>query len=121
MTLFFFSYALLGWVLFVYATRPVLYGAARRFSINRQWLTGPLIILIALGIMMGLVNRWNSWEIITDPYGLIVQTWKALHDLTYLENWLIMSILLYFLYEAGERLFKPLGRETKLARFLGIL
>lgn len=116
MTIFFFAYASLGWYSFTQALRPVLDALAKRWKVNHFTLAIPFVILSGLGIMLGLVNRWNSWEIITDPAAIIRTAWLGFSDLTYLTNWLIMSVLLYLLYAAGRFVFRPLDPQRFSAR-----
>ena len=106
MVFFFWAFAATGWLTFVWSLRPLrriitrLYGKqSGNFFIVLS------IPLIALGVLLGLINRWNSWEIFTRPDLIIKTSLTYFHDLTYFKNWLIITFLLYIFYVAGERLF----------------
>lgn len=111
MTLFFFVYAAVGWYAFVQALQPVVAALAARWRMKAWLAAAAFSAVTALGVLLGLVNRWNSWEIVTDPSGIVRTAWQGLTDLTYLGNWLTMSVLLYLLYLAGARIFRPLSKR----------
>ncbi len=114
MTIFFFVFAAGGWLTFVWCLRPVrnlirtLYGYTSALIFILA-----IIPLMALGVLLGLVNRWNSWEIFTDPLGILYTIFIYFTDLTYLQNWLIISVLFYILYFSGEKFFTKLNWEKK--------
>lgn len=106
MTLFFFAFGALGWITFVWTIRPVVKAIRIRFGeLESQLFLGVIFPLCGLGLLLGLVNRWNSWEIITNPLGILATASYYMADLTYLKNWLIITVLLAALYWAGARLF----------------
>jgi uncharacterized membrane protein len=112
MVLFFFTFAAMGWVACVWSIRPL------RLFITKMYGQGWGIIfiifiipIISLGVLLGLLNRWNSWEIVTSPGHILSSSLIYVSDLTYFKNWLIMSILLYLLYFTGEKLFLKLKWE----------
>lgn len=107
MTLFFFAYACLGWPAFVYSLKPIKELAAKKLSAVRAWLlTVGVCVLTALGVMLGLINRWNSWEIFTNPLGILASALRFAWDGVYLVNWFMASVILLFLYVLGEKVFK---------------
>ncbi len=114
MTVFFFVYGVLGWVALVWGLRPTRSAVTQRWGANVS-LIGTLaaLPLIALGFLLGLVNRWNSWDVINDPWGVLLSAYQYISNLTYLKNWIIVSVLLIVLYFVGERLFKTFKWETK--------
>lgn len=107
MSIFFFTYSAIGWIFFVYLLSQMesllrmMYGKvfSRVFSFI-------MIPLISLGFLLGLVNRWNSWEFFIYPkqfFSTIPVYWT---DPIYFTNWLIFTIFLYILYWGGQWLFK---------------
>ena len=110
---FFFTYALIGWLAFVYLLQQM-----RNFlkKVNQE-LTPILFVfvipLISLGILLGLVDRWNSWEFFLDPVGL----WKNIifyfTHLDYFVNWLIFSLFLYILYWIGDYFLQDFAKIMK--------
>jgi uncharacterized membrane protein len=68
---FFMAFSALGAISFALAVRPIHRLLARRIS---MWLVGPpFFFLMSLGVYFGLRQRYNSWEMLTNP-GPIVQT-----------------------------------------------
>ncbi len=114
MSVFFFAYAAVGWLTFVFAVRPVREMMIKRFGnpIGQSFFY-ILIPLISLGVLLGLVNRWNSWEIFTDPLLILANITRYITDVVYLKNWALLTVLLFVLYGAGERLFARLPWEKK--------
>lgn len=106
MVIFFFAFAAGGWLTFVWSLRPLRLVILDLYGEMKSWvfILG-IIPVMALGVLLGLLDRWNSWEIFTDPLGIFYSIIVYLTDLTYLKNWLIISVLFYILYFSGEKLF----------------
>ncbi len=107
MIMFFFTYALSGWIFYVYLLNQM------KFLVNMIWpQLGTKIYIIAIvpfismGVMLGLINRWNSWEVFTAPYHLINDLIRYFTDLTYFINWTAFTLFLYLLYFFGNYFFK---------------
>jgi uncharacterized membrane protein len=104
---FFFSYAAFGWVSFVYLLRQMKTVISSLIGRWAGFVFEVMVIpVLALGVLLGLVNRWNSWELFIYPTALfktIAIYWTESQSLT---NWLIFSIFLYILYYSGRWLFK---------------
>lgn len=114
MVIFFFAFAAVGWPTFLVTIRPLRIAIQRMYGVVMSWVFIVLIIpVIALGVLIGLVNRWNSWEVLTDPLAIMYTIFTYFIDLTYLTNWLIISVLLYILYFSGEKLFKRFKWEDR--------
>jgi len=106
MIFFFFTYGIIGWIAFVYLINQM------KYLINKLWgKLGVLVYLwlispiIALGVLLGLVNRWNSWDIVFYPQEIINGALLYLNDWTYLKNLVIYTLFLYLLYFIGDNLF----------------
>jgi uncharacterized membrane protein len=115
MILFFFLYASIGWVAFVYFLNQMkgfiggIFNPPAPFSKRGDYgnfFIISVIPLISLGILLGLFNRWNSWEIFVDPIGIIKTAVLYFTDLTYFLNWLVFTIFLYILYYGGNYFFR---------------
>jgi len=108
MIIVFFSYAAIGWIGHVYLInqlRPLfknLYG--RMGEMLYLWLISPII---SLGLLLGLVDRWNSWDAFLHPFGVVQSARHYLSDWTYFKNLLIYTIFLYLLYWLGGIIFTP--------------
>jgi len=107
MILFFFSYAAIGWVTFYHLVRLMrdfLEEIFNRFTAKAFIIC--LIPLMSLGILLGLLDRWNSWDIFLFPKNVLndiisyITTWQRFFD------WLLFSLFFYILYLAGGLLFK---------------
>ena len=108
MIMFFFTYAVIGWVAFVYLVNQM------KILVNEIW--GKLAVkiyiwsivpVISLGVLLGLINRWNSWEILIYPVAIAKDALKYFTDFMHFKNWLIFTIFLYILYFIGDYLFLP--------------
>ncbi|MFH0840696.1 MAG: DUF1361 domain-containing protein [bacterium] len=114
--LFFFTYALVGWLAFVYLMRQM-----RDFlkKVNQELvpiLPVFVIPLISIGIMLGLINRWNSWEFFLDPVGLVKNIIFYFTHLSYFVNWLIFSVFLYILYWIGDCFLQDFAKIRKKSK-----
>lgn len=102
MPVFFFTYGLIGWISFVYAMTQMKMFIARAFNrfLSHIYLV-VMMPIMALGLLLGLVNRFNSWDAFTNVHDLwqvILTYWTDSQSFT---NLVILSILLYILYGIG--------------------
>src|SRR5690606_9692019 len=69
-------------MLFYYAQVSLINGLISLYWIHRTWRkvfgnrTGNILLVLSLpfagyGIYLGRIERWNSWDIVRDPLGLI--------------------------------------------------
>ncbi len=109
MALFFFAYAALGWPAFVLALRPVVNYLRERFSLQTGTVFATILCLLtSLGILLGLVNRFNSWELLTRPLEIVGAAYYYISEPKAMFNLLMLFLCLSFLYWVGERIFiKP--------------
>ena len=143
MIMFFFVYASVGWVAFVYLLNQMknfigdlfkkspqphlakggndekspnpLYQGGIESPLDKGGL-GDLFVekifiiavipIISLGVLLGLLNRWNSWEIFIYPTEFLKHILLYFTDSVYFGNWLIFTAFLYILYFGGNTLFK---------------
>jgi uncharacterized membrane protein len=107
MILFFFTYSLIGWAAYVLLLnqmkRLVGYVFGNFVSIIYTLVSIPVI---SLGFLMGLIHRWNSWEIFIYPANFYNNLSIYWIDSQHFTNWLIFTTFLYILYIAGCFLFK---------------
>lgn len=107
MIIFFFIYGAAGWVFYV-----LLMNQMRDFltkAISRKIadiFIYAVIPLIALGVLLGLINRFNSWEAFSEPLIIFEVMLTYVTNLVYFINWLAFTIGLYILYIIGHILFK---------------
>jgi len=65
-SLFYFFYSLFGMVAFAMAIRPMERAAIKRGISVRLWAL-PFFAAVALGVYLGLVLRFNSWDLLKSP------------------------------------------------------
>lgn len=92
MVMFFFTYALIG--------LPTFYYALNRMTklLKKNWLPVVMIPLTSIGIMFGLYERFNSWDILSRPITLIETTVSYFQTPFLLTDFLTFSIALYIIY-----------------------
>lgn len=115
MTLFFFLYAAIGWPAFVWALRPMHHYINERFNTkNRDYGFAFVCIMsfiTSAGVLLGLLNRFNSWELLTKPTQIIIAGYSYINELEPFVNWAIVSAILICLYTIGEKIFIKLPEE----------
>lgn len=112
--IFFFLFATVGWLSFIWTVRPLETAIAKHYGQKTSfWFVIVTLLLLSLGVLLGLVNRFNSWEILTDPLGIIVTSVSYLLDLTSLRNYFMMTFLLSILYLIGSHVIIRLPWEKK--------
>ncbi|MFH1522250.1 MAG: DUF1361 domain-containing protein [Patescibacteria group bacterium] len=106
MIMLFFTYSSIGWVAFV-----ILLNQMKEF-IERIWgkkisniFIWLLIPLISLGVLIGLVDRWNSWDFFLHPILIFKSLLMYVNNVIYFRNWVVFTIGLYILYHGGDWLF----------------
>lgn len=114
MIIFFFSYALLGWIGFVILLRQMRDFVEKVFTkkIGLFFILS-IIPMISLGVLLGLINRWNSWELFINPLGIFTSIKIYFTDFVYFKNFLIFTLNFYILYFVGEKLFKKFNFSFK--------
>jgi uncharacterized membrane protein len=107
MSIFFFIYASLGWVFFVFLVNQMRGLISEIWNRLVGWLFVIVLIpLVSLGLLVGLLNRWNSWEFFLYPASFLKTLPIYWQDQLYFTNWLYFTIFLYVLYGGGQWLFK---------------
>lgn len=98
---FFFAYALAGLFTFVYAMNRMTAVFRKRFGKTAARLM-PIILMpvIALGTLFGLLDRLNSWDIVTKPLTLVPITLSYFTEAPRLINWAAFTVILYAVYYA---------------------
>lgn len=103
-----FSFVWNGLILGVLSLRRMETIICARFPfLSGLWFVVPMMGLNALGIYIGRYLRFNSWDIITDPFSLISDIFYLLiHPLRQNRDWgmiLSFTILLVLIYEGLKR------------------
>jgi uncharacterized membrane protein len=119
MIVFFFVYGLIGWILYYYTLEQMLYYLRTKFSEKISFIFTLLIIpTISLGILLGLINRLNSWDIFK-RFETVIES--ALFYFTKIEAIALLiaySLSLYGLYYLGKFILKPIESVKILKKFL---
>jgi uncharacterized membrane protein len=78
----FLVYGAAGMAAFTAALRPVEVALRARWPGLRR-LRAPFFFVIALGVWLGLIPRWNSWDALLHPLGILGSAFHALsHPVT---------------------------------------
>lgn len=108
---FFFVYALAGLPAFYYALNRMEGLLASVFSLRlSKGFAFLMIPLTTLGVMLGLFERANSWEVLTHPLSLVAITIGYSQNVDMLMFFGIFTVSLYLIYygfRAFIRLFTP--------------
>ncbi|MCK5212004.1 DUF1361 domain-containing protein [Candidatus Parcubacteria bacterium] len=107
MIMLFFTYAFLGWVALVYNIKLMHDFLASIIGKFKADIFEIIIIpLISLGVLLGLIQRWNSWDIFTAPGAVISDAIIYFYHWPYIRIFLVYSFFLYILYYGGSLMFK---------------
>ncbi len=108
---FFFAYALIGLPTFYYALKKMT-DVFRSIFGKGASITLPIFVipLTSIGVMFGLIERFNSWEIITKPMNIVKTGLHYFTDATILTNFLIFTIVLYLIYYITDFLIWKIRR-----------
>lgn len=97
--LFFFTYAAIGIPTFYYALKKMedLFKTAFNKASGNIL---PLIVipLTTIGVMFGLLERYNTWDIIFRPTSLLKTVATYFTEIHPLTDFLVITALLYFIY-----------------------
>lgn len=106
---FFFIFALIGWPLYFYALEQMRVGLIEKFY-PRLSVFFPLLIspLIALGLLLGLIDRLNSWDVLTRPWLVLAKALAYFYSPIGLWNLVFSSFSLLILYYCAKLLFRPI-------------
>lgn len=107
MIIFYFIYSIIGWVAFVLLLEQMRDFLSWVFNKrSAQVFIVVIIPLISLGLMLGLINRFNSWEAVTEPLKILDVMLIYFTNPQYFINWSVFTAGLYILYFFGNILFK---------------
>ncbi|SRR6056297_2213536 len=103
----FFLYALLGWIAFICLLNQMR-AFLEKWKGKKMGVFFPVIIIpfSSLGVLLGLLNRFNSWEIFLKPGEIFQVSSGYFLNWTYFQNWAIFTIVFFVLYYVGNYLFR---------------
>ncbi len=105
----FFTYGLLGWLALVYLINQ--FKDVVKVVLKSKWAAiFPLAMmpLITLGVLLGLLNRFNSWEFFLNPSQILVTAGTYFSSWAYFFNFLIFWLFFSMLYLLGDYVLRPL-------------
>lgn len=104
--MFFFAYSIFGWVIFTILLKKMQRLLAEIFSRRAALISVFIIIpLVSFGVLLGLTERFNSWDIFFDPLAILQNLLRYMADWEYFRNFLVFTAGYYFLYFFGVYLF----------------
>lgn len=107
--MFFLAYSLVGWVSFYYLVEQMRQLVVEIFGEKYSWrFIIALMPVLSLGVLLGLLNRWNSWEFFIYPIELLKTVWVYFSDKTYFTNLAMFTIFMNLFYFAGRKLLRPI-------------
>ncbi len=79
--------------------------------VNRNFQSALILIILFLGsfgVYLGRFLRWNSWDIVSNPFGLLTSIGsRIIYPFNYLQTWgitAVFTILFYLLYISIKKL-----------------
>lgn len=98
--LFFFTYALIGVPTFYYALSKMT------ALLKKSWLPGVVLPLTSIGLMFGLYNRFNSWDLLLRPEELMKELFSFFTTPILLTDMLAFTLVLFLIYHATDFFWK---------------
>ena len=99
MTMFFFVYAIIGLPTFYYSLLKMAQVFKKVFNKTLATILPVVVIpLTSIAVMFGLFERFNSWDVLTNPFSLASTAIKYFTDLNLFFNFLIFTLGLYLIY-----------------------
>ena len=99
MSMFFFTYALIGLPTFYYALKKMSQVCENVFSALFGTLLPVIVIpLTSIGVLFGLFERFNTWDLLTRPWSVVQTGFSYFTDLNLFFNFLVFTISFYLIY-----------------------
>lgn len=106
MIFFFFSYAVIGLIAYVFALKSMAAFLSKKLSIKNYFFIIPVVPLISLGVLLGLLDRWNTWDIFFNPLYILKSAGNYFTSWDHFKNFLIINLFLYIFYFVGSFITK---------------
>lgn len=105
--MYFFILSIFGWIFFIIFLKQMRSLLAKIFSPKiSQIAIFSMIPLISLGVVFGLTERFNSWDIFFNPLAIFQNLLRYMTEWQYFRNFLVFTAGYYVLYFLGDFLFK---------------
>jgi len=107
MILFFFIYASVGWISFVYFLEQMRFFLIKVFNKKIEFFfIFTIIPLVSLGVLLGLLMRRNSWDLFIRPLEVLKELLLFFTNGIYFFNFIFFTISFFVLYFVGRKIFK---------------
>lgn len=98
-----FAFAMTGLFLGVVSLRYVHSYLRSRYSERWSWIVvGITIVLSGFGVYLGRFLRWNSWDILDDPFGIFSDiAERIIHPVSHVQTYfvtIVFTAILFFAY-----------------------
>jgi uncharacterized membrane protein len=104
--MYFFCYSVIGWIFFVIFLEQMKKLLTGIFNKKKaEMITYFFIPLVAWGVLLGLTERFNSWDVFLHPLAILVSLLRYITDWQYLWNLIVFIMGYYLLYFLGDWLF----------------
>lgn len=119
MIFFFFVYGFWGWLLHFYSMEQ-FYVFLKNNITKRYAIYFPLLIspVLAIAVMLGLVERYNSWDMLSRPLVVINTAISYFLELNSFFNLVVFSLAIAFMYYFGKVLFRPIEKVPLLNKLI---
>lgn len=103
----FFTYGLVGVPTFYYALKRITLVIEKLFGKTAKFLFPLLMIPItAFGLLLGLVARFNSWEVVSRPWDIMTVALEYMGDKTIQIDFAAYTVMLYLIYYTIDFIWK---------------
>lgn len=103
---FFFTYALIGLPTFYYALKKMTSVLIEVFGRFLRFFPIVMIPATSIGVMLGLFERFNTWELLTDPLLIFRTGFGYLANGQGILNFTVFTVSLYVIYYGTDHLWK---------------
>jgi uncharacterized membrane protein len=110
------AYTLLGLLLGFTSLRLMHIRLQQKFPRRVTVIVGAVLLLSSFAMYVGRFLRWNSWDIITNPFGLLFDSERAINPAEHIPTFsttILFFVFLSVLYIASLHLVAALGRPSK--------
>jgi uncharacterized membrane protein len=94
-------YSMAGALTFALSIRPVK-AWMRSIGVPTDWAAVPFFILVSLGVYLGLVVRYNSWDLLTRPGRVLDTVIRVAHRPLLTAVVVLFGLFLWLAYEVND-------------------
>lgn len=96
-----FSFALAGLLTGFYSLLKVHHLVEKIWNSSLAWIVvSGSLVLSSYGVYLGRFGRWNSWDIVTNPFSLVRYSVSNLHDPLAIKLTIVFSFAMLVIYGA---------------------